>query len=144
MDEVWDEYWKPLSLKGLAIDGYCISNYGRVCKYSAGSFRILKKHKHVYSQRGNHENVSILGKSQRVHRLVAEAFLPLDSNPPIPQWDWDATPPSAKSLIAELLLVDHIDGDPFNNHVSNLRWVTHLQNNFAYKKQKLIANGSIC
>ena len=47
------------------------------------------------------------GKTYRIHRLVAEAFLP---NP-------DGKP-----------FVDHIDRDKLNNNVSNLRWVTKSEN----------------
>lgn len=46
-------------------------------------------------------------KSIRIHRLVAEAFLP---NP-------DGLP-----------VVNHIDGNKYNNRASNLEWVTHQQN----------------
>ena len=42
-----------------------------------------------------------------VHRMVAEAFIP---NPQgLPE-------------------IDHINGDPADNRVSNLRWCTHSQN----------------
>lgn len=41
------------------------------------------------------------------HRLVAEAFIPNPNKYPI---------------------INHIDGNPSNNHVSNLEWCTHGQN----------------
>lgn len=46
-------------------------------------------------------------KSYRVHRLVAEAFLPNPDNKPE---------------------IDHIDTNPLNNNINNLRWVTHQEN----------------
>jgi hypothetical protein len=51
--------------------------------------------------------VTIDKKSVYVHRLVAQAFIPNPDNKPD---------------------VAHIDGDGFNNHVSNLRWSTEKEN----------------
>jgi hypothetical protein len=52
--------------------------------------------------------VNGLNRDFSIHKLVAEYFIP---NPN--QYD----------------CVDHIDGNTFNNHVENLRWVNRSQNN---------------
>jgi hypothetical protein len=49
------------------------------------------------------------GKTIRVHRLVAEAFIPNPDNKPC---------------------VDHIDNNRTNNNVNNLRFVSYQENNF--------------
>lgn len=50
-----------------------------------------------------------------VHRLVAYAFIPNPENK---------------------RTIDHIDGDKLNNHVSNLRWATHAENQLYYRQLK--------
>lgn len=52
----------------------------------------------------------IAGRYHQVHRVIAKAFL---------------------KDFSESLTVDHIDNDPTNNRVSNLRMATQLQNNLA-------------
>lgn len=89
-----DEIWKQIG-----DTEYFISNKGRFRK---GKYlRSISMDKEGYC----HCNV---GRSKlRVHRLVAEMFIPNPDNLPV---------------------VDHIDGNKSNNNVENLRWVTVQKN----------------
>lgn len=83
---------------------YEVSNFGRV--YS-------RKYKRIMSPSNRPDGrLSVklrnpIARSIKVHRLVGVVFIP---NP-------DSKPE-----------IDHIDCNPKNNHVSNLRWVTHQEN----------------
>lgn len=55
-----------------------------------------------------YRQVSFQGKLYYVHRLMAETFLPNPQNKPT---------------------VDHIDRNPSNNFLSNLRWATQSEQN---------------
>lgn len=54
-------------------------------------------------------------KTFKVHRLVAEAFI---------------------ERVDGKNIIDHIDGNPSNNNVSNLRWCTNLENNNFNNRKK--------
>ena len=99
MEEIWKEipgYEKK----------YKVSNLGNV--YSNKHKRILKP----YKVRKGYLRVDLFGskfvrKHQKVHRLVAMAFIPNPDNKP---------------------QINHIDGNPANNCVTNLEWCTNDEN----------------
>lgn len=110
------EIWKPVI--GYEAE-YEVSNSGKVrsldtiqrrsngrtiCNFKIKG-KILKPYK--TGRNGGYLTVSIHGKNHKVHRLVAEAFIPNPDN--LPQ-------------------VNHIDGNKNNNTIENLEWVTNLEN----------------
>lgn len=84
---------------------YVVSNYGRI-----RSLRSMKMRKLTNPSNG-YLNVilSLCGKAKNVliHRAVAQAFLPTDSDG---------------------MEVNHKDGNKHNNAVANLEWVTRSEN----------------
>lgn len=90
------------------IPGYQITKDGRIWSIKSNKFiaqRIVNGYKLV-----NINNI----KNVTVHRLVANIFIPNPKNRKI---------------------VDHIDSDKLNNHVTNLRWVTQKENTNAHDKE---------
>lgn len=90
-----------------------MSNMGRI--YSFKTNKILKQMVgRGYLQVGLLDNGK--QKTAKVHRLVAEAFLPNENNYPC---------------------VNHKDENRKNNNVSNLEWCTHeYNNNYGTRKEK--------
>ena len=102
-------------------EGYEISTYGRVRSFWK---RTSKGHRkgftHVLSNTptkflkqncDTHGYLQLMlrgGRVHRIHRLLAKAFIPNPDN---------------------FEYVDHIDRNPLNNTLSNLRWCTKKQNN---------------
>lgn len=94
--------WKLIE----GFDGiYSVSNYGEVRNNKTGKLMKLRKNEKGYLRTNLTKNGN--QKSVRVHRLVAQAFIPNPENKP---------------------QVNHIDFDRENNCVNNLEWVTNKEN----------------
>ena len=99
------ETWKDIKgFEGI----YQISNMGRVKSFKADpNGRILS----IKNSKGDYLNIVLCHgnkrRSVKVHRLVAEAFIPNPDNKPE---------------------VNHKDGNKQNNRVGNLEWVTRAEN----------------
>lgn len=75
-------------------------------------YKIMKP----FKSNGGYQRISLNNKKYSVHRLVAETFLNNPDNKPY---------------------VDHINRDPFDNRLENLRWATGTENNMNRRNTKL-------
>ena len=107
---------KQLIIKGTPLPHCTINEYGRVWNNKTNREQVQvtnngkNPHKKVKVRNGGGTHLR-----DYVHRLVAEHFIG-----PCPE-------PG--------MVVNHIDGNPFNNHVSNLEWVTVSENNKHYHRE---------
>lgn len=100
-----EEKWKYIEGTG---NMYMISNHGRVKSFKRDSGGVILSNTNRYGWYLTRQLI-INGerKTLRIHRLVAEYFIPNPENKP---------------------QVNHKDGNKQNNHYSNLEWVTPHEN----------------
>ena len=100
------EVWKPIKQD----PRYIVSSKGRIARLRKPWIKYGRgKQGYLYVRFGGREQI----KQHKIHRLVAEAFLRKGEGKEI---------------------VNHKDGNHFNNKVENLKWVTQSENNkHAYK-----------
>lgn len=111
-----EEVWKPI--KGYE-DKYLVSNLGNIVANNFQGHGRQKQKTPTLNKEG-YFCIMLWKNSKpklfRVHRLVADAFIPNPDNKP---------------------QVDHINTDRLDNRVENLRWVTNFENSrneITYKK----------
>jgi hypothetical protein len=103
------EIWKDIKKE----KGYLVSNKGNIRSidretiYSDGRIAMFKGKYMSISKNTTYPICKINNKTYKIHRLVAESFIPNPQN---------------KSE------VNHIDGNKHNNNVNNLEWVTRSEN----------------
>lgn len=102
----WDEEWEDLTFDNLAKRSrYKISNYGRIISYFYNENGVLLK----LGGTGRYKSFTIRDKygnviRRLVHRLVAEYFVPKESD--------------------DQNQVIHIDNNRHNNYYKNIKWAT--------------------
>jgi hypothetical protein len=98
---------------------FYVSNFGRIKSMDRNKLMFTRVHEKYVDCRINDKD----GKkcSPRVHKLVAESFVPNPDNLPV---------------------VNHIDGNRMNNRADNLEWVTYKQNAKHAQKLGLVGKAS--
>ena len=73
------------------------------------------------------------------HKIVMDTWAPLYDNPPKgivwEEWEIVRDLPTVYDHISKTVVIDHIDDDPQNNHIDNLRRVTQWDNNHTRKSK---------
>ena len=151
------EVWTTLVFREKKVHQYKVSSFGRLINVKTGK-ELGGKVKHIRrNYNGNAWNITVpknlyedyeyrsVKSTSKVcclevakSRAVYLSFYPIDEYPPARlRDDWLDMPESAKQWVRETVVIDHIDDDPTNNRLDNLRAVT-IRENANYIKLKQI------
>lgn len=109
-----DEIWRTVVVNGISYDRYLVSTYGRVLSLNykgTGEMKLLK----LSINNNGYYKVTLWhdkqGTGYMVHRIVMETF--------------DDMIQTDDDTLKEC--VRHKDGNHYNNHISNLYWLSYEQ-----------------
>lgn len=120
-----EEVWLPI--KGFE-DKLEVSSIGRVrsvervVAFGPNTRKVQQTVYRLHNDRDGYKIAGISGKTIKVHRAVAEAFIPNPENKP---------------------QVNHIDGNKANNRVENLEWATQEENMGHASRNRLTKHVSV-
>jgi hypothetical protein len=84
-------------------------------------------------------NVTTVRRPIMIHKMIMDTWKPLYDNPPDSivweEWETVRDLPSVYNHISKTVVIDHIDDDPTNNHIDNLRRTTSWDNHHSRKSK---------
>jgi len=84
-----------------------------------------------------HHKGGYWGRKISAHKMVMDTWASLYDNPPEgivwEEWETVRDLPSVYNHISKTVVIDHIDDDPTNNHLDNLRRTTSWDNHYSRK-----------
>jgi len=143
LGDIPGETFVPIILPNLDCSPYTVSQYGNVIGlrgqklrwassngYPSVTLRLplerFSEYDHIPWQPGS-AHVNTRAKAFKVHTLVGRFFLPRPI-PPIFKDIWHTLTEEQKTWVQSPYILDHIDNDRENAHVSNLQWVLNKDN----------------
>ena len=157
-----DMEMKPAICYDRVIDRWLVSRCGKIWSNGRGQNKLLSGKKvYTYNKEGktlskiqvklktpigfwedgsggHHESYgNWVGRDVSVHKIIIDTWAPLYDNPPegISWEDWKIARdlPTMYDHTRKNVVIDHIDDNPANNHLDNLRRLNSWDNNFARK-----------
>lgn len=115
---------------GEEFDGYIVDRKGNILNTRTLNYITASSDSTCSYPRVRIKTKSGKYKSVLVHRIVAEAFIPLKkpANSNITDSEWKNTPESVKKFLMKNMIVNHIDHDKENYYYKNLEWATQEEN----------------
>lgn len=158
-----EEIWKPVIRWGVLVPNWSVSQHGRYMNMKTGKIRgddprirnsgkgykdckaSLKIPPNLFEHLGLIYPRGEIGVG--IHRLVMETFMPLRLHYrefDFPDFVIEMFDIMSKTLTEAQMdyacshyVVDHIDANPSNNHISNLRWCSSADNQAHTKARKM-------
>jgi len=139
------EKFRQCVYKGVVYDTHYVSQSGNIWSTIARKFKksnVSGKSQYPKVIIGRIDSLRQPSKTVPVHKLVANSWMEVPLPEGVTQEEWDRTPESVKALIeTDYWEVDHIDTNPLNYHVDNLRFMSRTTNkNVYYAEQRFLQN----